>query len=674
VEPLRLSGFRSSGRALAGHDVTLIVTPLGRREDGNAIQAAAAVRGTPGADSCLGNDNRGREMGGVTRSGAPDRPRGGGGASAAAGMRGLGIAAAVSGAFCAAHLAWMATTLGGVRTTTWFDDLAELVAALAAAAMCARAALRLAGAARRPWAMIAASALSWGAGEAAWSWYELVQRREVPFPSPADAGFLLAVPLAVVAVLLFAGAHSVASRARAVIDGLIIATAVFSMSWATVLSTVYHARGDTRLATLLSLAYPLGDLLIVTMLLLLVSRALCHGRVALLLLSAGLGAAALADGALAYQSVSGSAGHGNLVDTGRVAGYLLIGLAGLHASNRPRARLGASGPSSLRWLVPYLPVAVAVILAVEELRGRTVDPVLFASMLLLVALVVVRQGLTLMDGADLRRRLGGRDRRIDHRPARDPLTEVATPTDLREHAAGTISFTELRGGPPPAVLRVDVDGIRMVDDTLGPSVAAGADGVRLWLARELHDDALQTLTAMLIEMEEVRRERPDTGDGHRLPDFQASVRSVISGLRRLLGDLREQSGEDHGLVDHLTTLLGQLDHRAGIKGQISVSPEWPTSLSAHLASNLRRIAEEALRNVALHSGAERVMVSLEVEEERLVLTVSDDGHGCLGTCPRGTGMLGMEERALILGGRLEVLSDPGAGTMVRGTFSPVGTA
>jgi two-component sensor histidine kinase len=353
------------------------------------------------------------------------------------------------------------------------------------------------------------------------------------------------------------------------------------------------------------------------------------------------------------------------------------------AHDRPRGGGGASAAAGRRSLgiaaavsaalcaahLAWMATTLTVVLAVEELGGRAVDPVLFGSMLLLVALVVARQVLTLMDGAGLGRRPGGRDRRIEHRPARDPLTGVATP-DPGEHAAGTVSFVELRGGQAPTVLRVDVDGIRMVADPLGPSVAPGADGVRLWLARELHDDALQTLTAMLIEMEEVRRALPDTGDGHRLPDFQASVRSVISGLRRLLGDLREQSGEDHGLVDDLTTLLGQLDHRAGIKGQISVSPEWPSSLSAHIASNLRRIAEEALRNVALHSGAERVTVSLDVEEERLVLTVSDDGRGCLEMCPKGTGMLGMEERALILGGRLEVLCDPGAGTMVRGTFSP----
>ncbi len=206
------------------------------------------------------------------------------------------------------------------------------------------------------------------------------------------------------------------------------------------------------------------------------------------------------------------------------------------------------------------------------------------------------------------------------------------------------------------------------------SSAQGRDDVRLWLARELHDGALQTLTTMLLDMEEVRRGVPESAESHHMPGFQASVRTVIGGLRHILGDLRHQSGEDHRLVEDLAGLLGQLDDRAGIKGHISVSPAWPSSLSAHIASNLRRIAEEALRNVALHSGAERVMVSLEVEEENLILTVSDDGHGCREACPKGTGMLGMEERALLLGGRLEVLCDPGEGTTVRGTFSPARTA
>ena len=201
--------------------------------------------------------------------------------------------------------------------------------------------------------------------------------------------------------------------------------------------------------------------------------------------------------------------------------------------------------------------------------------------------------------------------------------------------------------------------------------ARGEDGGRPWLARELHDGALQTLTTILLEMEQLRRELPQSAVSRRVAEFQDSIRSVIGDLRRLLGDLRDQGAEDRRLVEDLADVLCQLDRRAGIKGHLSVSPSWPSSLSAHTASHLRRIAEEALRNVALHSGAHRVVVSLDVAEETLMLTVSDDGQGCQWPGFRsGTGLLGMEERALILGGHLEVTSGPGAGTTVRGIFSP----
>ena len=201
--------------------------------------------------------------------------------------------------------------------------------------------------------------------------------------------------------------------------------------------------------------------------------------------------------------------------------------------------------------------------------------------------------------------------------------------------------------------------------------ACGEDGGRSWLARELHDGALQTLTTILLDMEQLRRELPQSAVSGRVAEFQDSIRSVIGDLRRLLGDLRDQGAEDRRLVEDLADVLCQLDRRAGIKGHLSVSPSWPSSLSAHTASHLRRIAEEALRNVALHSGAHRVVVSLDVAEETLMLTVSDDGQGCQWPGFRsGTGLLGMEERALILGGHLEVTSGPGAGTTVRGVFSP----
>lgn len=198
------------------------------------------------------------------------------------------------------------------------------------------------------------------------------------------------------------------------------------------------------------------------------------------------------------------------------------------------------------------------------------------------------------------------------------------------------------------------------------------DEVRLWLARELHDDALQKLTTLLIDMEEARREAPGTAVDDRVLAFQASVRSAIGSLRGLVGEMRRQPCEDHRLVEDVTALVGQLEGRVGIAANLSVSPLWPGRLSTHIASQLRRIVEEALRNVSLHSGARNVSVSLEAEEEQLTLTVSDDGRGCpdSGAIGRGGyGMLGMSERALILGGRLEVSSRPGGGTTVRGTFA-----
>jgi diguanylate cyclase (GGDEF)-like protein len=200
----------------------------------------------------------------------------------------------------------------------------------------------------------------------------------------------------------------------------------------------------------------------------------------------------------------------------------------------------------------------------------------------------------------------------------------------------------------------------------------GEDRVRQWLARELHDGAVQTLTAMLMEMEELRRELPESGMGSRILDLQTSLRSALGSLRALLLDAREQAGEDHRLVDDLSALLEHLDGRTGIKGELTVSPSWPRSLSAQISCNLRRIVEEALRNVALHSRAQRVMVSLDAEEERLTLTVSDDGHGAYlppTLSPAGTGILGMQERAVLLGGQLEITSLPGTGTTVRGTFA-----
>src|SRR5689334_10397166 len=99
--------------------------------------------------------------------------------------------------------AWLQFQWGGGAVTQRFDNLGETLAAFIAAAVCATAAWRHHRRTRIAWGLIGASALSWGVGQAIWTYYELVLGRQVPFPSFADLGFLGAVPLAVAGVLFF---------------------------------------------------------------------------------------------------------------------------------------------------------------------------------------------------------------------------------------------------------------------------------------------------------------------------------------------------------------------------------------------------------------------------------------------------------------------------------------
>ena len=313
---------------------------------------------------------------------------------------------------------WVSFRFEGVRLTEWIDDLGEAVAALTAAIVCLVAAWRHAGRFRAAWALIGASALTWFCGEVVWCYYELGLSQQVPFPSAADAGFLGAVPLAIAGVLLFTGTQSPhpgtsQKRGRAitaitlatVLDGAIIAGSLIAISWVTVLEPIFMARGDTLFSTLLSLAYPISDIVILTMLLLLLSsRQKAPDRVRLLLLSAGLLANLLADSGFAYLTATKGYGPAQPIDTGWVAGYLLIALAGLRAWLMPVSSAHSQDQRMARWrlLLPYLPVAGAVVASLTDtvLTG-SVDEFLFYDLTAVVALVAFRQFLMLAENVGL---------------------------------------------------------------------------------------------------------------------------------------------------------------------------------------------------------------------------------------------------------------------------------
>jgi two-component system sensor histidine kinase UhpB len=182
--------------------------------------------------------------------------------------------------------------------------------------------------------------------------------------------------------------------------------------------------------------------------------------------------------------------------------------------------------------------------------------------------------------------------------------------------------------------------------------------VRQELARELHDRVAQTLTTMLVTMEEFKAR--EFGREHVIDEvssYQEATREVLSNLREILYGLRGEEDLGSEFVSRAGRLLERFEEMTGIRAQLSVSAGWPARLARHAAANLYRLLEEALNNVRRHSGAHTVDVCLGVQDGGLaILSVRDDGIGALQRTGErmGLGMLGMRERAVLLGGELRI--------------------
>jgi signal transduction histidine kinase len=193
--------------------------------------------------------------------------------------------------------------------------------------------------------------------------------------------------------------------------------------------------------------------------------------------------------------------------------------------------------------------------------------------------------------------------------------------------------------------------------------------VKRRLARELHDSVAQILTLMVVDMENFKL---DQAEQHqvvsRVDSLQESTREVLHNLRQVLYDLREEPSTESGFVQQVRTLLGRFERSTGIRSKLQVSTGWPSRLSAATAHQLYRIVEEALNNVRLHSGAGEVDVSLIGNSDDVILTVQDNGRGLQpsdGDRRQGMGVMGMRERAVLLGGDLDIFSNGSGGTTVK---------
>jgi hypothetical protein len=287
------------------------------------------------------------------------------------------------------------------------SNLGLTIMPLVAAAQCAVQARGVAGRLRQGWWLMGGSCLAWGLGMVVWSSYESLGGRDVPFPSLADVGYLATVPLAVAALLIFPTApQRMAAQVRTVVDGLIIGASLLIVSWILALGPVVHGGGAGPLADVIGIAYPLGDVIMATIVLFAMARSRLGsplGRATLLLLGGGLLASAVSDSGFSYLALQDAYASGMRVDLGWFLGYLMVFLAARQTPRHAAAWMEPPLTSQSATIVPHTAVGLAGVTMVGAVVRGGVDPFVFWVGLFLVAALVARHVLAAMDQTALKK-------------------------------------------------------------------------------------------------------------------------------------------------------------------------------------------------------------------------------------------------------------------------------
>jgi len=315
-------------------------------------------------------------------------------------------------------------------------------------------------------------------------------------------------------------------------------------------------------------------------------------------------------------------------------------------------------------------------------RKNLLTQVLIANLLLIVAAVVVtgvagnpnfdisdRPGLALIlalavaltivvNVITLQRRFRPLERLVDAMERADlsrPGANLQAPTDAR--------------GEPEEVERLNRAFRRMLERLeaerrrTSSTALAAQEEERARVARDLHDEVNQSLTALLLRLEAARVKAP-VELAHELAETKALANRAMEELLMLARQLRPTALDDLGLKAALAGHVKELGRRGKINARFDSQGDF-SGLPADVQLVVYRVAQEALSNAAQHSGAEHVDVRLTSNGERVELIVGDDGSGfTFDQAARGLGIAGMRERALLVGGDMQVESRPDAGTRV----------
>ncbi len=207
-------------------------------------------------------------------------------------------------------------------------------------------------------------------------------------------------------------------------------------------------------------------------------------------------------------------------------------------------------------------------------------------------------------------------------------------------------------------------------DRLEHERATGASAVlraqeaeRARLARDLHDEANQALTGVLLRLQASAHDAPPELAAE-LRETQVACNQAMQELLRLARELRPTALDDHGLEAALRSQVERFGSESGVSATLDLAAGLDDAMDADGQLVAYRVVQESLSNVAQHAQASAVHVEIRRRDRRAVVRVIDDGRGIEKRSSSGLGLAGMRERALLAGGSLAVMSTPGRGTTV----------
>jgi signal transduction histidine kinase len=196
------------------------------------------------------------------------------------------------------------------------------------------------------------------------------------------------------------------------------------------------------------------------------------------------------------------------------------------------------------------------------------------------------------------------------------------------------------------------------------------------ISRELHDEVGQSLGALLVDVGRLKAAIPtdNTAVHEQLAQIKETAESTVNAVRNIALLLRPSMLDDLGLVAAIEWQAREISRRSDM--EVEVEAPAGVGIAENLSEDYKiciyRVAQEALNNAARHSGGHRAWVKLEQTADHIAISVRDDGRGFDTRKTRGLGLLGMEERVRRLGGKLDITSHPGGGTVLRAELPSAG--